>query len=167
MTPERIETLLAGYKPNLARLTHLRRESRELLRSIEIEEQKAIETDSIHAQQYIGMPHAGAINRAVEDTALRYAGGYQSPMLRDWLNDLRAMESEIASLENAVGYVEEWLSALTYAERTVLTNHHPMGEMSWREMAFASKRLLGNEMSQSGLRKIGESAKRKIYQIAM
>ena len=166
MSPERIDSLLTNYKPNKARLAHLRREADELRRSIQSEQLHAVETDAIRAQQYSGMPHTGAINRAMEDTALRYADGYQSPILRDWSRDLAAMEQEITSLEYAVGYVGEWLDALDDEERVVLISHTPIGPMSWRELAFASKRLLGYELSQSGLRKIGESAKRKIYDMA-
>lgn len=166
MSPERIDCLLTNYKPNRARLAHLRREADELRRNIQSEQMRAIETDAIHAQQYSGMPHAGAINRSVEDTALRYADGYQSPILRDWVRDLNAMEQEIASLEYAVGYVSEWLNELDEEERVVLISHTPIGPMSWRELAAASKRLLGYELSQSGLRKIGEAAKRRIYDMA-
>lgn len=166
MSPERIDCLFTNYKPNKARLAHLRREADELRRNIQSEQLRAIETDAIHAQQYSGMPHAGTINRSVEDTALRYADGYQSPILRDWVRDLNAMEQEITSLEYAVGYVSEWLNGLDDEERVVLISHTPIGSMSWRELAAASKRLLGYELSQSGLRKIGEAAKRKIYDMA-
>ena len=166
MSPERIDSLLTNYKPNKARLAHLRREADELRRSIQSEQLHAVETDAIHAQQYSGMPHTGAINRAVEDTALRYADGYQSPILRDWSRDLVAMEQEITSLERDICYVDEWLGLLNDKERVVIQNHTPIGKMSWRELALTSKSLLGYEMSISGLRKIGDIAKGKIKVMA-
>ena len=166
MTKERVNDLLEHYRENKARLTHLRRECQELKAAIEQEQHSAIETEAVHAQQYSGMPHAGAINRSVEETALRYADGYQSPMLRDWLCDLASIESEIRVLDNAVGYVDDWFFALEARERTVMENHTPIGLLSWREMTVESKRLLGEYMSISGLRNIGDAAKRKIYAIA-
>lgn len=166
MTEERVNDLLDHYRENKARLTHLRREASELRDAIEREKRAAIETDSMHAQQYSGMPHTGAINRAVEDTALRYADGYASPMLRDWMRDLDSMERELRVLENAVGFVDGWMEDLDEREQIVMRHHKPIGLMSWREMAADSKRLIGEYMSQSGLRNIGDAAKRKIYAIA-
>lgn len=166
MTEERITSLLANYRTNQARLIHLRREAQELRLSIQKEQQNAIGHAAIRAQQYSGMPHSGAINRSVEENAIRHADGYLSPLLRDWTRELAAMEDEIATLENAVGYVDGWLSVLDAREQIVITSHSPIGLMSWREMAADSKRLLGEYMSQSGLRKIGRAAERKIYSIA-
>lgn len=166
MSPEKVNELLDNYRQNCARLDHLRIESADLLKQINAEARSALANDAIHAQQYSGMPHTGAINRAVEDTALRYADGYQNPTIRQWLNDHERMMEEIYQLERDVGFVNAWLGALTTQERIVIENHQPVGLMSWPELSASSKKLLGEHRSVTGLRNIGREAMRKIKTIA-
>lgn len=166
MTRDKVENLFESYRDNRARLEHLRIESADLLKQINAEARNALANDAIHAQQYSGMPHTGAINRPVEDTVLRYDGGYQNPTIRGWLDDHARMMEEIYQLERDIGYVDAWLGALDAKARTVLENHSPIGLMSWPELAAASVRLLGEYKSVSGLRTIKRQAMSKIFDIA-
>lgn len=166
MTPEKVTELLENYRENRARLAHLRQEAEELQTALEAEKRRSIESDSIHAQQYSGMPHSGVISQQVQDLAIRYVDGYQSPMVKDWTQQLESMLQDIAIVERSVRYVDNWFSSLDEKERTVLTMHHPIGDMSWRDMAASSPKLFGYHMSESGLQKIAKAAKAKIIRIA-
>lgn len=166
MTPERVKELLEKYQSNRARLKHLHVEIAELQRAIEHEQRHALGDQAIRAQQYSGMPHTNAVNKAVEDAAIRFADGYQTPLVKQWRQDLDALQQEAVTLETAVGYVDVWLEALSDHERMVMLNHHPIGTMSWRELSAASPRLFGYFVSESGLRKIKERATAKINRIA-
>lgn len=166
MAPERVKELMSSYRANRARLDHLRIESADLLKQINAEARNALANDAIHAQQYTGMPHTGAVNRAVEESALRYTDGYQSPLVKGWMQDHERLMDELYQLERDVGYVDAWLCALDAKERVVIENHKPVGLLSWPELAASSKRLFGEYKSQSGLRNIAREAMKKIYAIA-
>ena len=92
MTPERVKELLEGYQSNRARLKHLHVEITELQHAIEHEQRHALSDQVIRAQQYSGMPHTNAVNKAVEDAAIRFADGYQTPLVKQWRQDLDALQ---------------------------------------------------------------------------
>lgn len=169
MTTNTVNDLLDLYHQNLQRLHTLREQAEELRASIETESSHALEDAAIRAQQYSGMPHSGAINRSVEDTALRFADGYKPPNVQRWMDEHAHVMRQISGLSRDVAHVDRWLAAdnlaLTTQERLIVRAHR-VDHMAWRELSAVSTRLLGYHMSESGLRKLERRAMDKIYAIA-
>lgn len=167
MTKDQIKEHLAQYRISRARLEHLRMEADELLKEINRAARSALADEAIRGQQYTGMPPAGSVRQTVQDTVIRYADGYVPPLIRDEMARHAELETQIRQLERDVRMVENWLGCLNDREKTVILQHHPVGELCWRELAAKSSKLLGESMSQSGLRKVAESAMKKIYAVAV
>ena len=153
-----VDKLLNDYRTNQARFNHLYLDAMNMAIRINAETRRAIASDAMHAQQYKEMPPCGRVSKPVEDLALRYMDGYIPDVLKGWMAESEAMQTELRELETSIVYVDTWLGALTEKERIVITEHMLDGH-SLRELEITSAKKFGYHMSADGIRSI----KRKIY----
>lgn len=165
MTSNEVDTLLARYRSDKARFSHLYLQSMTMAMQINAEARRALANDSMHAQQYNDMPHGNRLVKAVEDLAIRYADGYLPDVIRGWMAESEAMQGELRELETNIAFVDTWLGGLGDTDRAIVTAHDVDGQ-TWPEVAINSPRLLGYHMSPDGLRKRHAKAMQQIYAIA-
>lgn len=165
MQPEIVDKLLTDYRTNQARFNHLYLDAMQMALKINEEARRAIEGDAIQAQQYKDTPPSGRISKPVEDLALRYMDGFVPDVLKGWMAESAAMQTELRELETSIVYVDTWLGALTEKERMVITEHMLDGK-SLKELEITSARKFGYHMSADGIRGIKRKALQKIYDIA-
>lgn len=165
MQPNEVDELLENYRTNQARFNHLYLDAMKMAIRINEEARRAIADDAMHAQQYKEMPPCGRVSKPVEDLALKYMDGFVPDVLKGWMNESEAMQTELRELETNIVYVDTWLGALNDKERMVITEHMLDGR-SLKELEITSARKFGYHMSADGIRVIKRKALQKIYDIA-
>ena len=165
MKSEDVDKLLLEYRTNQARFNHLYLEAMEMALKINAETRRAIANDAVHAQQYKDTPPGGRVSKPVEDLAIRYMDGHIPDVLKGWMAESEAMQTELRQIETNIVYVDTWLGALTDKERLVITEHMLNGR-TLKEMEIVSTRMFGYHMTAEGIRVVKRTALQKIYNIA-
>lgn len=165
MTEETVNTLLEGYRSNLARYECLAMTAETHRRQLEAEERNALANDAMHAQQYDGMPHGNKISRPVEDLVLRHTSGQVSEQIKLWRAEEAEMRAEMMELKRRIRYVDAWLNGLSDKERLVMEEVYIKG-YTMPEVAYHSHKLFLNPVTVGTVRGIKRQALKKIYDIA-
>jgi len=165
MQPSDVDKLLTDYRTNQARFNHLYIDAMNTALQINAEARKAIAEDAIHAQQYKDSPPSGRISKPVEDLAIRYMDGYVPDVLKGWMEESEAMQTELRELETNIMLVDTWLGALSDSER-VIVRANKIDGLKWPDITRKSKDLIGEYRSDRTLRSMCKCAMSKIYNIA-
>lgn len=162
---------LEEYHRNRQRVKELRKRNMELNLMIRREKESSLAAISLPGSMLTGLPsgRGGTAHSVVEDTAIRYADGYESPLILELKAERADICREMDGIQRAIDRVDGWLGegneAMTDREKLVI-RLHSVDHISWRELSLRSGKLLGAKLSESGLRRIGKAAMWKLYQIA-
>jgi hypothetical protein len=166
VTKDSIDQMFKNYNEYRGRCAHLEVKITETEKIIERLKETLID-DNVRITTHIdGMPPAQkGTSDPTGKLGAKVAAGYESDHIRQAEYDLAAFRQEFEQKAITVKFVNAWLQALDLKERFII-EQKVIGGLSWRQLVFAFNREFGESYSQDGLKRIGQKAREKIYNIA-
>lgn len=165
MQPETVDTLLAQYRDNTARVAMLRNQVSEL--EYLLEQLRAnVVSDTVRITATLSdMPRGGQLSDPTARLAMMLAEGISPRHIQQVESELESLKAQLHKAEIPVRTVDAWLLSLNEKQRFVLTRK-AIDNQTWREIIYATQREFGKTYSKPGIKKFCRTALEKVYAIA-
>lgn len=165
MQPETVDTLLAQYRDNTARVAMLRNQVSEL--EYLLEQLRAnVVSDTVRITATLSdMPRGGQLSDPTARLAMMLAEGISPRHIQQVESELESLKAQLHKAETPVKTVDAWLLALTERQRFVLIRKS-IDRMTWREIIYTFQQQYGTSYSRNGIKRIHKDALTKLYTLA-
>lgn len=164
MQKEAVIQMLTNYREDLARCQYLEREIPQLERLVDELRSTMIE-DSVSITQVISdMPRGTSVSDPTGRLGMLFASGYVPDHIREVEDEIKIKKREMGNKLITVTLVDSALDGLSDREKYVIEKKYIEGAF-WRELISSYRDKFDMLYSKSALKKISETAIKKMCRI--